>query len=130
MEKSQADPISAVVAKYKDAGWDAIRTPPGSGTVDIIACKNEQREVKGVMKLVKTKFHFVQVMTDKTQTDAKYQGEARNAFVQNAFSNAADPIFALVVQSRGRNPEPGESKWITKTRVTLRNVNSDSAVRV
>ncbi len=121
------DSYAAVIDKYKSEGWVVFRTPGTGGNVDIMARKDE-----GVQKTVKTKFHFVQVITPETVNDIKFRGESKNSFVQNAFSNGAEPIHAFVTRSRTKNTDAkeGEPKWTQKTRITFRNVNSDSVVRV
>lgn len=90
-------PIDHAIAKYTENGWGIIR-PPKGGLNDFIASRNQR-------------VHFVQVVTKATITDAKYHGEAKNNFVQNAFSNSATPIFAHVVEG----PKP---------KVTFEDVNT------
>jgi hypothetical protein len=76
-------PVEAAIAKYQAADWTVIKAPKGAIN-DFMAKRGER-------------FHFVQVVTKETIDDAKFHGEAKNSFVQNAFSNGAIPIFAHVV---------------------------------
>ncbi len=78
-----ASPIEAAITKYQAADWTVIKAPKGAIN-DFMAKRGER-------------FHFVQVVTKETIDDAKFHGEAKNSFVQNAFSNGAIPIFAHVV---------------------------------
>lgn len=100
------DPVEVVIARYKEKGWTTIRANGGQN--DIIA--NSAPNKHG-----KTKMHFIQVMTPETAGDARYSGESRGQFVQNAFSNSAEPIHAVVNARRG---------------ISLTNVNSGTAVRL
>lgn len=125
------DPYAAVLLKYQAEGWDAIRSP--GGIVDVIARKDETKEVKGIQKVVKTKFHFVQVLTPESENDIKFRGEPKNSFIQNAFSNGAEPVHAFVTRSRAKNPDAAMAAtqpWIQKIKITFRNINSDSSIRV
>lgn len=79
-------PIDTVLAKYRKHGWVAF-CPPGGSTNDIIA-QNGRR------------LHFVQVTTSETKNDSKYTGLAQNTFIQNAFSNAACPVYAIITDGR------------------------------
>jgi hypothetical protein len=47
------------------------------------------------------KLHFVQVITPDTASSARFTIEGKNAFIQNAFSNAAIPVYAHVVRRGG-----------------------------
>lgn len=81
------DMITTVLNKYTERGWTAIRAPKNS-TNDIIAQKDKR-------------LHFVQVVTASTINDSRFNGLSKTTFIQNAFSNGAQPVFAHVVQSRG-----------------------------
>lgn len=89
--------LDIAIAKYQDNGWKVIK-PAKGGLNDFIASRG-------------TRIHFVQVVTKSTIGDAKYHGEAKNNFVQNAFSNSAIPIFAHVVEG-------------AKPKVTFEDVNT------
>ncbi len=82
----QLSPIEYVCIKYAEHGWTVIN-PPAGGINDILAQKGP-------------KLHFVQVVTSANIDQQRYHGEAKNAFIQNAFSNMAQPIFGHVVSSR------------------------------
>ena len=90
-------PIDIAIAKYQDCDWKVIK-PAKGGLNDFIASRGNR-------------IHFVQVVTKATIDDAKYHGEAKNNFVQNAFSNSAIPIFAHVVEG-------------SKPKVTFEDVNT------
>ncbi len=74
--------IQLVCDSYQSKGWTVIKLPKG-GINDIIAAN-------------KTKVHFVQVLTKKSVNFQKYNGLAKNTFIQNAFSNNAIPVHAIV----------------------------------
>jgi hypothetical protein len=76
------NPIDATIAKYNEYGWTVIRAPVG-GINDIIAAKGPR-------------LHFIQVTTKESEEEARYHGQAKNDFIQNAFSNQALPIRARV----------------------------------
>jgi hypothetical protein len=104
-----ADPtadIAAVVAKYTEFGWQAIRAPRG-GMNDIVASKG-------------TRFHFVQIVTKETLEDPKFHGMPKNNFIQNAFSNGAAPIYAHVVKSSCKNADGTRGQRI---KITFEDVN-------
>jgi hypothetical protein len=77
-------PLDIAAAKYIESGWSIIKPPKGAVN-DFMASRG-------------TRLHFVQVVTKTTIEEAKFHGEAKNNFVQNAFSNGAVPIFAHVVE--------------------------------
>lgn len=93
-------PLEIAISKYKESGWEIIIPPKGSIN-DFIAKR-------------KDRFHFVQIVTKATIDDAKFHGEAKNSFVQNAFSNGATPIFAHYANSK----------------VTLEDVNTSNRVLI
>lgn len=95
--------IEIAMAKYTAAGWTIIK-PPRGAVNDFMASRG-------------ARFHFVQVVTKSTIDDPKFHGEAKNSFVQNAFSNGAVPIFAHVVE--GSSPK-----------VTFEDVNTGDRVIV
>ncbi len=86
--KPAVDPYAEVLNKYTANGWTVI-TPPKGALNDLITQKGK-------------KLHFVQIITKETVTGARYQGIAKNTFIQNAFANAAIPVYALVTASGNR----------------------------
>ena len=77
----KTDCIKATVAKYVENDWTVIR--PLDGVNDIVAQRGK-------------KYHFVQVVPTCAIDNVKYQGIAKNSFIQNAFSNGAIPVYAHV----------------------------------
>ncbi len=77
-------PVECVIDKYRTHGW-IVMFVNGSGINDIIAQKTTDQ---------KTKLHFIQVVTDEDA--AKHNGNAKNDFIQNAFSNQAVPVYAYI----------------------------------
>lgn len=75
-------PVSLVASVYKENQWNVMIV---GGICNIIAQKNN-------------KLHFVQVVT--CLKSAKYNGIARNEFIQNAFTNDATPIHAIVTDQK------------------------------
>lgn len=73
--------ITVAEMKYTENGWTVIR--PAGSINDIIAQRGK-------------KYHFVQVVSDTETDNIKYQGIAKNSFIQNAFSNGAIPVYAHV----------------------------------
>lgn len=65
--------------KYTAAGWTIFRRP-ARGINDYVAHKGER-------------MHFIQLLAPD---DPRKTGGARGNFVQNAFSNAATPVYAEV----------------------------------
>lgn len=96
--RASAAPIDIVSAKYVGAGWTVIK-PPGGTINDLIAQKGGR-------------VHFVQIMSEKTEGGARFNGLARNSFIQNAFSNGATPVYAR----------------LDGDKLTLRDINTDSRV--
>jgi len=78
---------------------------------DIIAKKNGAK-----------RFHFVQVMPAEAAGTGRYIGQQKNDFIQNALSNQADPVHAIVSTELRR----GEYK----IRLSFSNPNTDAAVRL
>lgn len=79
---NRADFIQFVTADYTAAGWSTI---PTNTINDMIAHK--------MSSAGKQTMHFIQI---GISGDKRFTGEIRNAFVQNAFSNGATPIHAIV----------------------------------
>lgn len=104
------DPVAATAEKYASNGWTVIR--PTNSTNDLIASRAGR-------------LHFVQVLTPTTRDDARYKGIPRNEFIQNAFSNGAAPIHALVVTTAVR-AAPGTFN----TKITFEDVNADTRVLI
>lgn len=75
-------PVDLVASLYKENQWIVMIV---GGMNNIIAQKNN-------------KLHFVQVVTCLKST--KYNGIARNEFIQNAFTNDATPIHAIVTDQK------------------------------
>lgn len=76
---------AAVVAKYSEAGWTVINMPKGC-IVDYITSSGGSLP----------RIHFVQVVTSAIEKTARFSLEAQNAFIQNAISNSAAPVYATV----------------------------------
>lgn len=73
--------------RYQSRGWQIMNTPRG-GINDLVAGKS----VGG-----KYKYHFVQFVDseDDINTATRYKGEAKGAFIQNAYSNQATPVYVI-----------------------------------
>lgn len=76
---------AAVAARYSDAGWTVINMPKGC-IVDFIASSGGSAP----------RIHYIQVVTPAIEKTARFSLEAQNAFIQNAMSNAAAPVYANV----------------------------------
>ena len=111
VESVRPCPLEDVINKYIKFGWKIV-VPPRGGINDIIAQKDK-------------KMHFVQVVMDEMQTDAKFSGEAQNNFIQNAMSNMGVPIYARIGSVRKKNADG--SKAINNT-ITFEDVNLKSRV--
>ncbi len=110
--KSALDPCAEVINKYAANGWTVI-VPPRGALNDIITQKGK-------------KMHFVQVTTKETITGARYQGIARNTFIQNAFSNAAIPVYATVTITPGRGTAARDSVVSPRAAITFEDINQNS----
>jgi hypothetical protein len=106
--------IGAVVGKYEAKGWKTLLTM--SGATDIIA-QSENR----------SRLHFIQVVRHGHEGGAKYGGESKNTFVQNAFSNGATPVHAFVEIARSKMDDASKKP---EAKITLRDVNLDKKVLV
>jgi hypothetical protein len=75
------------VQRYQSRGWQIMNTPRG-GINDLVAGKS----VGG-----KYKYHFVQFVESEDDIDnaPRYKGEAKGAFIQNAYSNQATPVYVI-----------------------------------
>lgn len=100
-----ATPAEIVAAKYAKKGWQVMSFSVGYNDLIAKSAPNKQGH---------SRVHFIQVMTPETENDARYGREARGQFVQNAFSNNAEPVYALV----------------KKQKVSLTNVNLEKRVRL
>lgn len=103
------DPAAAVIAKYTEFGWTAIRAPKNSLN-DIIAQKDKR-------------LHFIQVVTPETIDDGKFTGLPKNTFIQNAFSNMAIPVYAHVLVSKKKDGS-------IAAKVTFEDVNLNTRIIV
>lgn len=99
------DYIGAAMAKYNEAGWTAYRCPTG-GMNDFIAHRDK-------------KLHYLQVVPSDNVENMRFHGEAKNTFIQNAFSNSAVPIHATVT-----------AKKVGGAKITLEDVNTNGRVVV
>lgn len=97
---AKVEPKKAAVAAYAAAGWQVMIMPTGIIN-DIIAQKGN-------------KLHFCQVVVNAA--DAKYQGLPKNTFIQNAFSNGAIPVHAMVA--------PADASGLIKIVFTDANLNT------
>lgn len=127
-----SDPVSFVVSKYISKGWQALDVRSRQGPNDIIA----QVNVMHNGKVTKSKFHFVQVAVEsnnKTSSIAPTNDtniiidEAKNAFIQNAFSNGAVPIIASVKVTKARAVNGISAQ---KIKITFKDANTNSRVVV
>jgi len=103
--------VEFVINKYKENGWE-VMIPPQGTIVDIIARSDK-------------KFHHVQVITNPE--DPRAVAIAKNTFIQNAFSNGAIPVHALVKMSNKRGPDGAR---VATASVTFKDVNLSSRVIV
>lgn len=102
----RVDPVQEVINKYNKSGWVAMRAP--EGTLNDVLARKDKR------------FHFVQVLTKDNAADPKFTGLQRNNFVQNAFSNGADPVYAFLTVKSTRQG--------TAAKITFENVNLNRTV--
>lgn len=107
-KRTATNPVDSVVAKYSEFGWTLMKLPHGSLN-DIVAQKDK-------------KIHFIQVVTPETIDNVKFQGIARNTFIQNAFSNSAIPVYAHVVTKDSRAGQ--------KITVTFQDINLNTRIIV
>ncbi|AIB51829.1 hypothetical protein E24_00129 [Faustovirus] len=82
------------VQRYQSKGWQIMNTPRG-GINDLVAGKS----VSG-----KYRYHFVQFVESEDDIDnaMRYKGEAKGAFIQNAYSNQATPVY-VISRKQGAN---------------------------
>ena len=111
------DLVTQVANAYTAAGWNIIIVYPIRGMVDIIAKKNIIGESTS-----RYRFHFVQVVPIEARETGKFIGQQKNDFIQNALSNQADPIHAIVTAELKR----AEYKF----KLSLNNPNTNAAVRL
>jgi hypothetical protein len=76
--------IADTIIKYEAAGWSATHLA-SKAQMDIFATKGEGN---------KQKIHFVKVIDRDIMTEPSV--EETNQYIQNAFSNMAEPIYAYV----------------------------------
>lgn len=124
------DPVTFVVSKYVSKGWQALDVRSRQGPNDIIA----QVNVMHNGKVTKSKFHFVQVVVEGKNKNATNDttttvivDEAKNAFIQNAFSNGAVPIIAFVKITKARAVNGISAQ---KIKITFKDANTNSRVVV
>lgn len=111
------DLIMYVANAYIAAGWNVMVVYPIKGMTDIIAKKSPSGESSG-----RHRFHFVQVVPQEARDTGKFIGQQKNEFIQNALSNQADPIHAVVTTELKR----GEYKL----KLSPSNPNTNTAVRL
>ncbi len=87
--------VELVFARYTEKGWRAMIFFPRTAVNDLIAQKSAAAKTQ--------KIHFIQVKTDEliAANPKAFEGEQKNAFIQNAFSNNATPVYAVIVPQRG-----------------------------
>ncbi len=74
-----------ILGHYSNNGWSILATPKDCA-VDFIATKDNR-------------MHFLKVIGER---DVVYlDGIAKNTYIQNAFSNAATPVYAIESSSGG-----------------------------
>lgn len=76
--------ITDTIIKYEAAGWSATHLA-SKAQMDIFATKGEGN---------KQRIHFVKVIDRDIMTEPSI--EETNQYIQNAFSNMAEPIYAYV----------------------------------
>jgi hypothetical protein len=76
--------IADTIIKYEAAGWSATHLA-SKAQMDIFATKGEGN---------KQRIHFVKVIDRDIMTEPSM--EETNQYIQNAFSNMAEPIYAYV----------------------------------
>ena len=109
------DYYGAVVDKFATNDW-IISRPPRGGPVDLIATKET---VKGVKKntIIKRYLHVKIFAKDAPQVGV-------NDFVQNAMTNMADPVVAVV--SVARNKDDGT----LRATVVFHDANTGRSVKI
>ena len=95
----------AVQAKYRSEGWDVMQMP--ADTINDFIARRRDR------------YHFVQVIPRGKEKDPKYEGIPLNSFVQNAFSNGAEPIHAHCHITRTENVKISFTDVNTNCRVII-----------
>lgn len=68
--------VASTATKYSGEGWQTL-TMPNCARMDIVAVRGDR-------------IHFIKVVTEENKPSDGW----RNQFIQNALSNAAEPIFA------------------------------------
>ncbi len=99
------NPIEAVAAKYVENKWQVMIM---QGTINDIVAKRNDR------------YHFIQVVPSDKVDDMRYHALAKNSFIQNAFSNNAIPVHALVTIINGRSG--------ARAKITLEDVNAQTRI--
>jgi hypothetical protein len=103
--REKLDIIKYVASKYISGGWTIIY--PQKGAINDLLVQKGAR------------VQFVQVVTDELLEGARHSDVAKNTFIQNAFSNAADPIYATVSVSKAGVPSVRFENVNTNTRVVI-----------
>jgi len=105
------DFVGHAAQRYTEGGWVVFKCQPGSVN-DLVAHRDK-------------KLHYIRVVPSNNAEDARFTGEQKNAFIQNAFSNAALPVFARVkpVSKKG-DVTPSSSV------ITFENINDGARVIV
>jgi hypothetical protein len=99
---TRAELSKIILEHYSGSGWNILETPKDS-TVDFIAAKGDR-------------MHFIKIIEAR---DSVYlDGIAKNTYIQNAFSNAATPVYAI------------ESSTHAGTTYRFINPNTETRVRI
>jgi hypothetical protein len=72
--------VGEVMKKYIEGGWSVYKN---GGISDLVATKSGR-------------WHYIKVAPDADKDAPTINGEFKSAFVQNAVSNNAEPVYALV----------------------------------
>lgn len=105
--KRRTKAINDTRIKYEAAGWSATYLS-GKAQMDIFATRGEG---------TKQKIHFIKVIDFDIMTEPST--EETNQYIQNAFSNNAEPIYAYV-QYKGEKLD----------RIALQDINLNKAMRL
>lgn len=97
---------------YASKGWTVFRS---NCIADFVAHRDNKRGP--------TSIHYVKVITEANAESADVSGPQKGAFIQNAMSNAAVPVYAKVTR---RQKKDGTAE-IT---VACENINENVLVRL
>ena len=107
--KNKINHTQLVMDKYTAADWVCWQCPTGN--------------INDFIAHAAKRLHYIRVVPAESAEDLKYHGESKNAFIQNAMSNSAVPVYAHVKVATDKNN-------VVSSTISLEDINTNARVVV